>query len=334
MPQVVIADLMNRSVVSTTADTKLPEVVHLMDQYKVSCVLVVEENRPIGIVTERDLVRMLGQFIDKQCSKMTPVQDFMTTSLTVVKQTTTILDALIVAQSQSIRHLPVVDDNGFLCGILSYTDLARAYERIIEIQRKAIKKEMGLETQQLREVNSQLKALSMEDALLGIGNRRSMEVDLTFTHNTAMRYKRSYALVLFDVDCFKQYNDQYGHQAGDDALKMVAEHIRCEIRKADRLYRYGGEEFLLLLPETQQAGAYITAKRIVHNLAERNIPHAKSPFGVLTMSGGVASTVEFPVEKDWKGIMNLTDRRLYWAKRNGRNQVSGDKAQDRISEAK
>ncbi|MBN1378205.1 MAG: GGDEF domain-containing protein [Gammaproteobacteria bacterium] len=321
MQHVTVADLMNRSVVSTTADTRLSEVVHQMHINKVSCMLVVEENRPVGIVTERDLVRMLGQLIDKRCSRTSLVQDFMTSSPTVVQQSTPIFDALVVTQSRSIRHLPIVDDKGFLCGILSYSDLARAYERIIEQQRKIIEKEMGFETQRLREVNDQLQSLSLEDALLGIGNRRSMEVDLSYTHSSAIRYKRPYSLILYDVDYFKQYNDHYGRRAGDDALKIITEHIRCEIRKADRLYRYGGEEILLLLPETELIGATITAKRIVHNLAERNIPHAQGPFGVLTMSGGVASPEDVEQDKDWRAVVELADKRLSQAKMNGRNQV-------------
>ncbi len=326
MKQITVAELMNRSVVSTTVDTVLAEVVHQMHRYRVSCMMVVEENRPIGIVTESDLVGMLGQLIDKRCSKMSQAEEFMTASPTVVQQDTTLFDALVVAQSRGIRHLPVVDDRGFLCGILSYTDLAKAYERLIEQQRKIIEKELDFETQRLREVNEQLKALSLEDALLGIGNRRSMEVDLNYTHSSAQRYHRPYSLVLYDVDCFKQYNDHYGYEAGDDALKVITEHIRCEIRKADRLYRYGGEELLLLLPETEYDGARITANRIVVGLAERNIPHAESPFGVLTMSGGVASPEHTDRDRDWRAVIELADRRLYHAKNNGRNQVGREAA--------
>ena len=321
MKQVCVADLMNRSVVSTTVDARLSEVVHQMQLNRVSSMVVVEENRPIGIVTEKDLVRMLGYLMDKRCSKMSEVQDFMTESPAVVQQGTSIFDALVIAQSHGIRHLPVVDDKGQLCGILSYTDLARAYERIIEQQRKIIEQEVGVETQQLRQVNEQLKALSMEDALLGIGNRRSMEVDLSYTHNTSIRYHRPYSIVLYDVDYFKQYNDHYGHQAGDDALKIITGHIRCEIRKSDRLYRYGGEELLLLLPETSPEGAVVTAARIAHDLAERNIPHAQSPFGVLTMSGGISSSKDTGQSSDWCDVVQLADRWLYQAKTDGRNQV-------------
>jgi diguanylate cyclase (GGDEF)-like protein len=324
MENVTVADLMERSVVFTTADTKLSEVIHLMREYRVSCMPVIEANKPVGIVTESDLVRVLGRLIDEQCTKMSPVQDFMTTSPAVVQQTTPVFDALVLAQSHNVRHLPVVDDKGLLCGILSYGDLAKAYERIVEQQRKIIEKELGSETRKLREANHQIKSLSMEDVLLRIGNRRSMEVDLSYTHSSAIRYERTYALVLYSVDFFKHYNDHYGRQAGDDALKIITEHIRYEIRHADRLYRYGGEELLLLLPETELTGAAITAKRIVHNLAERNIPHAQSPFGILTISAGIAALGNAGEEKDWQAVVELAKERLHQAKINGGNQVGSD----------
>jgi len=330
MKQVCVADLMNRSVVSATADARLSEVVHRMQLNRVSSIIIVDEDRPVGIVTERDLVRMLGNLMEERCSKMSMVQDFMTGSPTVVPQSTSIFDALVVAQSRSIRHLPVVDEKGHLCGILSYTDLARAYERIIEQQRRIIEDEVGVETQQLRHVNEQLKALSMEDALLGIGNRRSMEVDLSYTHNAALRYRRPYSIVLYDVDYFKQYNDHYGHQAGDDALRIITEHIRCKIRKGDRLYRYGGEELLLLLPETGPVGAGTSARRIAHELAERNIPHAQSPLGVLTISGGVASVEGAGQGEDWRVVVELADRRLYGAKTSGRNRVGTGEGEEGV----
>jgi diguanylate cyclase (GGDEF)-like protein len=331
MEKVTVADLMERSVVSVTAETRLAEVIHLMREYKVSCLLVIEESRPVGIVTESDLVRVLGRLIDGQCTKMSPVQDFMTTSPAVVQQTTPIFDALVLAKSRNIRHLPVVDDKGVLRGMLSYSDLAKGFERIVEQQRKIIEKELGSETKKLREANDQLKSLSMEDALLRIGNRRSMEVDLSYTHSLAVRYKRSYALVLYSADFFKQYNDQYGRQAGDDALKIITEHIRYEIRHADRIYRYGDEELLLLLPETELTGATITAERIVHNLAERNIPHAQSPIGILTISAGAAALENVEDEKDWHAVVELARVRLHQAKINGGNQVGSDAGERTIS---
>lgn len=248
----------------------------------------------------------------------------MTCQPITVKDTDSLFDALVLTQMRKIRHLPVVNGKGSLCGILTYTDIAHAHFQVTEQQRELIEEAVADETRGLQEANEQLKALSLEDGLLGIGNRRSMEVDLNYTHNMAIRYKRPYSIILYDVDCFKLYNDHYGHAAGDEALKKVSNTISQSIRKADRLYRYGGEELLLILPETNIDGAKIIGKRIVESLAALKEPHEKSAHKVLTMSGGVGC-LDFSIEthKDnWKPIVEQADKGLYEAKQQGRNQIA------------
>ncbi len=320
---VLVGGIMTHAVVTVREENMLADVVDKMKNAQISCIVVVDdEHKPVGIITERDLVRLLGEVLEDNSDANTKVSTFMSGPPIAVSATTPLFDALVLTQGRNIRHLPVVDDKGFLRGILSYTDLAHAYEHVIEKQRELIEKELGDKTSQLQQVNEQLKALSMEDALLGIGNRRAMEVDLAYTHNLASRYKRPYSVVLFDVDCFKLYNDHYGHQAGDEALRLVTEHLRCSIRKADRLFRYGGEELLLLLPETALEGAKVLSSRIVKELAERNIPHVKSSYNVLTMSAGIGSpSLHSDAAKDWQSIVLQADKGLYLAKENGRNCV-------------
>ena len=326
MQQVVVGSLMNPSVSTTAPTIELGEVVHTMRNQQTSAVVVVEQDKPIGIVTERDLVRVLSEVLDGERSETTVVREFMSSPAITMEKSTPLFDALVVTQSRSIRHVPVIEADGQLCGMLSYTDLAHAYEHIIEQQREIIEREIGNETKRLQEVNEQLKALSLEDPLLGIGNRRSMEVDLEYTHNVAVRYPHSYAVILFDVDCFKQYNDYYGHQAGDEALKFIVEHIRANIRASDRLYRYGGEELLLVLPATNLVGAQTLGARITASLMQRRIPHVKSEHRVLTISGGIGIPDFDPARggigaDSWQAVIERADKALYMAKHNGRNRV-------------
>lgn len=322
MEQVIVGNLMEQSVVTVGTDATLAEAVHRLEEHDVSSIVVVEGKRPVGIVTERDLVQALGALIEERCTKRQPVSDFMSAPLVTVEQSTPLFEALVVVKSRKIRHLPVVDGEGLLRGILSYSGLARAYEHIIEQQREIIEQEHPDEAPQLSDVSRRLKSLSMEDALLGIGNRRSMGVDLTYTHSVAIRYRRPYSVVLYDIDHFGSYNEHYGTGAGDDALKLVTEHIRCAVRRGDRLYRYDGGRVLLLLPETEYRGAAITAERIAHELAERNVPHAKSPLGVLTLSGGVVSPdVADEVRFDWQTVVSAAERALADAKAAGCNRT-------------
>lgn len=317
-----VGSLMNRSPVMVSPESRLAEVVHCMQAQQVSCLIVVEGRAPLGVVTEGDLVRVLSEMLDGKSSKSVCAEEFMSSPPLAVEESTALFDALVLTQSHGIRHLPVVDKAGLLAGVLSYIDLAHACEHIIEQQRRIIEQEVHTETRLLKEANEQLKQLSMEDGLLSIGNRRAMEVDLTYTHSTALRYERPYSIVLFDLDSFDLYNDHYGRDAGDDILKLVVEHIRCSVRKMDRLYRYGGEKLLLLLPETPGKGAEVLANRIVKDLADRNIPHAKSGLHVLTMSGGVgwlAANEEYPA--NWQTVVEQADRGLRQAKNAGRNRI-------------
>lgn len=322
MNSMMVGSLMNRSPVIISPDSRLAEVVHQMRSQQVSCLVVVEGREPLGVVTERDLVRVLSEMLDGKSSKSVCAEEFMSGPPVTVEEGTALFDALVLTQSHNIRHLPVVDKVGLLAGLLSYSDLAHAWKHVIEQQHRIIEQEVSSETRLLREANEQLKLLSMEDGLLNIGNRRAMEVDLAYTHSAAMRYERPYSVVLLDVDGFELYSDHYGREAGDDILKLVVEHIRCSIRKMDRLYRYGEERLLLLLPETSGKGAEVLANRIVRDLADRNIPHAKSQLHVLTMSGGVGSPAaneEYPA--DWRMVVKQATRGLQQARKAGHNCI-------------
>lgn len=117
----------------------------------------------------------------------------------------------------------------------------------------------------LSDANRELLRLAREDPLLGIGNRRAMEISLDHIHELSVRYGRPYSLLLFDVDHFKSYNDSYGHPAGDVALQRLAQQVVDSLRKSARVYRYGGEELLAMLPETELQFAQQTAARILED---------------------------------------------------------------------
>jgi diguanylate cyclase (GGDEF)-like protein len=298
------------------------EAIQAMLDNRYSCLVVVDEQRPVGIITERDIVRLMAEFLSCRPFDSVTVVEVMSKPVMTVTETTTLFDALVVSNSQKIRHLPVVDEQGRMSGLVTQSHLAQAHFRIYERQREIIERSVSERTWDLQQANEQLRSLSMVDALTGIGNRRAMQVDLEHTHPQAVRYKRTYSVVLFDVDYFKLYNDFYGHKAGDTALRRIAEHLQASIRKSDRLYRYGGEEILLLMPETGLAGAIILAERTLATFSDLNIAHEQSSYGHVTLSCGVASQTEVGGYPSWEGVVDLADRGLYVAKRSGRNRAA------------
>ncbi len=317
--EVLVTSLMTADVPITTANADLADVIQSMIDNHFTCMVVVENDMPIGIITERDIVRLMGLFIADKPQPPMLVADFMSVPLATASEEMTLFEALVITSAQKIRHLPVVNPSGRLIGLVTQFDLAKAHFSIYLKQRDTIEQSVTQRTRELLQVNEQLKSLSLVDPLTGLGNRRAMETDLEHTHCQAVRYKRSYSVALFDVDHFKLYNDCYGHMAGDNALRRISEHLMKSIRTSDRFYRYGGEEILLIMPETSLNGALILADRILASLADLNIPHEKSPHKFITLSCGVASQVEENGYDSWIDLVDLADRGLYASKNNGRN---------------
>lgn len=330
---ILVSSLMTANVTSTTANSDLADVIQSMIDNHYSCMVVVENGLPTGIITERDIVRLMGLFISDRPQSPMRVSDVMSVPVATVSEDTTLFEALVISSAQKIRHLPVVNAAGQLLGLVTQSDLARAHFRIYEKQREIIEQSVTQRTQELLQANAQLKSLSLVDSLTGLGNRRAMEVDLEHTHSQALRYKRSYSVALFDVDHFKLYNDFYGHKAGDSALRRISEHLLKSIRTCDRLYRYGGEEILLIMPETTLYGALILADRTLSGLADLSIPHEKSSYGVITLSCGVASQVEVDGYDSWEGLVDLSDRGLYASKNGGRNRATIIPPEDAIDDS-
>ncbi len=159
------------------------------------------------------------------------------------------------------------------------------------------------------------------DALTGVANRRAFEGALDREWRRAARAREVVGLLMIDVDHFKTYNDRHGHQAGDRALRAVAEALAAALRRpADLAARYGGEEFAALLPATDHAGALAVAEEVRRAIAALDLPHMDSPFGRVTVSVGAASLrARRPDGSD--ALIGAADAALYDAKRQGRDRV-------------
>jgi diguanylate cyclase (GGDEF)-like protein len=168
---------------------------------------------------------------------------------------------------------------------------------------------------------SNLKEQAQHDGLTGLYNRRTMDARLEEEYVRHGRAGRPLAVLMLDVDRFKEYNDTKGHQAGDDVLKRIAGVLDGHARRAgDTASRYGGEEFALILPHTDIQGAYSLAESIRRSVEEQSIPHPGSPAGVVTVSIGVTSGIPGQPARP-ESLCRAADVALYDAKKSGRNAV-------------
>lgn len=168
-----------------------------------------------------------------------------------------------------------------------------------------------------------LEKLSNQDSLLEIPNRRRFEETLTREWSWTKRHQQSLSIVMMDIDHFKQYNDHFGHGAGDDCLRHVARILKNGLpRSTDLVARFGGEEFVALLPGTDATGAQFVAEQLRANVQASGLPHPYSETApVVTMSVGVATHDGRAADCDAHQLLKRADDALYKAKEEGRNQV-------------
>ena len=186
----------------------------------------------------------------------------------------------------------------------------------------SLHRQLNEKNAELGRLNQELFAMSRRDPLTLLGNRLRLREDLETLSAQAERYGHSYCAILCDVDHFKLYNDRYGHLAGDDVLKAVATLVAQTVRKGDTVYRYGGEEFLAILPEQSLESATQAAERLRRGVEDLEIPHAaRSAPHVVTISLGLA--ILPPGEKKTADeLLKQADDALYRAKNAGRNRLA------------
>ena len=179
--------------------------------------------------------------------------------------------------------------------------------------------------EELIALQKKLEELSYKDSVTEIANRRMFNTILEREWADAQRNQMPLSMILLDIDYFKQFNDHYGHILGDECLKQVALFLsKAATRPRDFLARFGGEEFVLVLPETEAEAARKIAERCKDFIADAKIPHIKSYIGnTLTLSLGVATITPGRTDESIAFIREV-DRRLYQAKQQGRNMIVGD----------
>ncbi len=189
------------------------------------------------------------------------------------------------------------------------------------IERDRLQRQLRTATTALEATNASLQQLAMSDGLTGLANRRHFDDRLQAEFKRAARDQSALALIMLDVDYFKRYNDRHGHVAGDACLRAVADAVLSgQQRPGDIAARFGGEEFTILLPDTDVAGAMQVAEKVRTAIAALYMAHDASPFHFVSVSAGVHACIPQRGQHP-RTLVEAADRGLYQAKAEGRNRV-------------
>ncbi len=202
----------------------------------------------------------------------------------------------------------------------SYLQEKKLQEQTLKLQQ--MNEELQRLAGELQQANQELQRLAVTDSLTQLSNRRQFDEYLIHEWLRMMREQQFLSLILCDVDFFKNYNDKYGHPAGDYCLRVVAKALRQQVKRpGDLVARYGGEEFVVILPNTPAEGAIQVAENIREKIKSLNIPHSQSKAGgCITVSLGISSVVPNPSYSP-SDLIVAADEALYQAKRQGRDCV-------------
>ena len=286
-------------------------VIGLMDHLLNDCVMVFDIDKPVGIITTKDVIRLFGEEQDLN----QPVSEFMSQPIQTIPYDTSIKEALNFIQRKQFKRLIIEDRDGFVVGQITQGELInRVYSRWSEILRDNDK--------QLKEMNRALQVratkfeeMSVIDHLTGIYNRAKFEVELQKEIDRVKRYgSETFSVLFFDVDHFKQVNDNYGHAAGDYVLQEICQTVSKRMRLTDIVARWGGEEFVAILPSTNQDKAKVVAEKLretIFNMTFDEVGHVTCSFGV----------GEFHQDDTFHSVILRVDKAMYQAKANGRNRV-------------
>ena len=222
-----------------------------------------------------------------------------------------------VLKQSSLRTSSAHDDSDFEELTRLYNDLGRIQRELAQRNAELEASRANLETKQaeLLAANSKLDALAMCDGLTGVANRRAFQARLETECAHVRRYPNPLALMILDIDHFKNVNDTYGHLGGDEILKMMGRLLAASARDTDFVARYGGEEFVVILVNTDQDAAKCAAQRL-----RRRIEEEKGPYHPVTASIGIASW-NFGADTA-SALISRADGALYYSKKHGRNQAT------------
>ncbi len=307
-----IGDIVGRHRFKTAHQaTPLKEIYSQLNAIDEAVVILDDDKRPAGLLSTVDAIALIKEGVDHN----EPCSRYMSSPLHTVPADVTIQEAINLLESKHFKRLFVTDAKGDVLGMVTQKELTEiAYSRWSDLLVKHAQ-EMQELLQLMEKKASRLQELSYTDELTSISNRRKFKEALDHEVRRNRRYsEQPFSIVLMDVDHFKQVNDKFGHAAGDMMLRHLVTTICPYVRDTDLFARWGGEEFVLMLPHTMASDAIVTAERIRIAVESKEL----EDFGGITLSLGVT---QYQAPESDDALFLRADQALYRAKSMGRNRT-------------
>ena len=310
-----IEDVMSSSLLTVEKNSSLELTVNLMNNGKSDYAIILNNCVPIGIITERDIAHY---YTKNQQIKNITVSDIEQTSLHLIKKTTNIQIASALMKKHGIHQLVVVNDNGHLAGLITRHDILKAiHGSYFDFLLQTIDSKTQNEKQLLKH-KQELEELLNYDHLTKLPNRLLVKTHLTNLLSEITDNDNGVALIIFDLDRFKDINDSYGHSIGDELLKVVAQRLKSEVSENDIVARLGGDEFALILKTftceqdvTSKVKDMILAISLNHKFSNGVDIQISSSAGIVIAKKGCSA----------EEALQHADNALYQSKQEGRGML-------------
>jgi diguanylate cyclase (GGDEF)-like protein len=291
-------------------NTCIDKVLVEMELGNSDAAIVLEGKKPLGIITGKDVLRLLKNSSDLSLC----IDTYMSSPVDNIHHRSTINEALRFIKTKHYKRIVVVDDKGDFVDIIMQKELIiLTYSRWVKMM-KQHQDELYQINKLLEKKSQKFETIASIDALTGLYNRMKFIELFTFEYAVMTQRHNAMSLIIIDLDHFKQINDNYGHNVGDKVLKQISNLLLRELRNVDVLCRWGGEEFVALLPSATLEQTKKIANHIRENIAsykEFDIPNVTASFGL----------TQVKEDDTLESAINRADIALYEAKTSGRNSV-------------
>lgn len=291
-------------------DVKTQDLLCEMAQDSFESVIVMEDFKPIGIFTTKDVIKI----IEKNEDLDLPISRYMSTPVETINKSCSVKEALDFLKQKHYKRIVVVDDDGKMSGVISQKELiATTYSRW-SVLTKEYQKELNEINSALIKKNIKYQEIASRDSLTKLYNRHKFTALYQSSYKVMIDRDSEMSLIMIDIDNFKKINDTHGHNVGDSVIIQITQTLVKNLRNIDIVCRWGGEEFVILLPTADMDNAALLAEKLRSYIEDLKVERV----GKITASFGISSVVE---GDDLKSVVNRADEALYLAKKSGKNCV-------------